>query len=180
MVRILPMVFWVSLVAAMAVYGVMLLWTLPAISQAAGGLMPFDMRPGGYTFAEAQAFLAALTPEGRHLYLTAQHRLDTAYPLLLAVALGSGLVWLAPAVLGRARWLLAILPVPGALFDYLENLMVGGMLRLDGIDSEGVGAASLFTLLKSAFTGLAMTVFLALAVYAAVRRWRGRHRHRQA
>lgn len=172
MTRALGIIFWVSLAAAAAVHAVMILWTLPAITRAAGGLSPFDLRPGGYSFAEAQAFLAALTPEGRHLYLDVQHKLDTAFPLLLAVALGSGLVRLAPAVLGRARWLLALLPVPGALFDYLENLMVGGMLRLNGIDAEGVGAASLFTLLKSAFTGLAMTVFLSLAVYAAVRRWR--------
>lgn len=172
--RALSILFWTSFASAAAIYIVMVLWTLPAISQAAGGLRPFDTRPGGYTLPEAQAFLTALTPEGRSLYLDVQQRLDLAYPLLLATALASGMVMLAPTALGRARWLLAILPVPGAAFDYLENLMVGGMLRLNKIDAEGVGVASLFTLLKSAFTSLAMTVFLALAVYAAVRRLRQR------
>ena len=73
--------------AGAGVYAAMLLWTLPAITEAAGGLMPFDMRPFGYTHTEAVNFLAALTPEGLSLYLGPQAWLDRAYPALL------GLVW---------------------------------------------------------------------------------------
>lgn len=61
--------------------------TLPKISAAAEGLLPFDLRATGYSEAEAQAFLTALSPEGRALYQGTQHRLDTLYPPLLALVL---------------------------------------------------------------------------------------------
>ena len=62
--------------ATIGLYLVMLLWSLPKIAAEAGGLTPFDMRPGGYSLAEARAFLAALSPEGTAFYLGVQHRLD--------------------------------------------------------------------------------------------------------
>ena len=42
--------------------------------------MTFDMRPTGYTFVEAHAFLIALPPEGTTFYLNVQEKLDVAYP----------------------------------------------------------------------------------------------------
>ena len=45
---------WTALAVAACLYATMTLWTLPEIAQAAGGLPPFDMRPGGYDFDEAR------------------------------------------------------------------------------------------------------------------------------
>jgi hypothetical protein len=57
-------IFWLVVAATLGVYLVMVLWSIPRISAEAGGLPVFDLRPGGYTFEEARAFLAALSPEG--------------------------------------------------------------------------------------------------------------------
>ena len=57
-------VYWIVFAVTLAVYGTMLAWSLPTVAASAEGLMPFDMRPGGYSFAEAEAFLAALSAEG--------------------------------------------------------------------------------------------------------------------
>ena len=54
----LRVLFWTCFAAAMAIYIAMILWSLPVITEAAGGLAPFDMRPFGYTLADAQAFLS--------------------------------------------------------------------------------------------------------------------------
>ena len=51
--------FWVVFAAMVLVYCAMVLWSLPIIMKDANGLMPFDLRPGGYTTEDARAFLAA-------------------------------------------------------------------------------------------------------------------------
>lgn len=89
--------YWSVLAAALLLYAVILLWSLPTISATAGGLATFDTRPAGYGFAEARTFLAALTPAGRDLYLSVQHRLDLVFPPLMALALAwSTLRWRRP------------------------------------------------------------------------------------
>lgn len=168
--------FWISFVAALAIYGVMVGWSLPKISAAAGGGMPFDMRPMGYGFDEAKAFLAALSEDGRRFYADVQHKLDLVYPALLALALGSGIYLLSPARLGLIAIVLALVAVPGMVFDYVENARVATLLALpaDAVTAEQVASASQATVLKSVFTTLAMTVALVLLAVWFVRRWRPR------
>lgn len=168
-------VFWASLAASLAIYAVMVLWSLPFIQQEAGGLRPFDLRPGGYSMAEASEFLTRISEEGRTFYLTVQHRLDLFYPALLAITLASGLWLMAPASWRIGRWLLALLPLPGMIFDYLENYLVAGLLRQSpaSLDGELVAAASFVTLLKSIATTVAMVVLLLLLVGWIMRRRRG-------
>jgi hypothetical protein len=164
--------FWLALALGLANYLAMVLWSLPRISQAAGGAVPFDLRPLGYDLDEAQAFLGCITPEGRSFYLHTQHWLDTFYPPLLALTLASGLLWLAPRAWGRWRWLLALLPLPGMLFDWLENARVALLLQASDVGPGMIAAASRATVLKSAFTTLAMAAFVGVLLLAAWRRWR--------
>ncbi len=163
--------YWALLAVTLAVYGGMLGWSLPAIMRDAGGLMPFDLRPGGYTEEEARAFLAALGAEGRGLYLGAQQWLDLAYPALLAAVL-IGAAWM----LIRPFWLrlaVILLALGGMTADYLENARVAEMLRHDGsVPAELIAAASRATVAKSALTGLAMLAVCAGLVGAAWRKWR--------
>lgn len=163
--------FWLLFAATLCVYAIMLAWTLPAISAAAGGLAPFDMRPSGYSFDTAKAFLAALSPAGRNLYLNVQHRLDTAYPALLAATLFFAIWALAPERWGPLRWAIALVAIPGAAFDYLENAAVAVMLAAgaDALTPDMVATASGWTVAKSTATSIAMTVLLALL---AARGWR--------
>ena len=156
--------YWLLFVATFAVYAVMVGWTLPAISAAAGGLVPFDLRPSGYTFDAAKAFLAALSPDGKALYLGTQHRLDAAYPALLAATLYFAIAALAPPAWRRWRWLAALVAVPGALFDYLENAAVTVMLNAgaDGLTPDMVTTADRWTVYKSWASTFALSLVLVL------------------
>jgi hypothetical protein len=168
-------IFWISLVAGSGVYLAMILWTLPAISAAAGGMAPFDMRPLGYDFAQSQDFLRSLSDQGRELYLGVQHRLDLAYPGLLMLALGLGIALVSPPKFGNWRWGLALTSVPGALFDYRENTLVRRMLNSppDSLDPSLVTAASGATMLKSAFTVISMSLLLVLCILWVRGKWHG-------
>jgi hypothetical protein len=167
-------IFWLVFAATVAVYSLMAAWSLPRIAADAGGLLPFDLRPLGYSLEEAKAFLAALSEEGRAFYRDVQHLLDLAYPALLAATLALATLLLAPASWGSVRWLLAALALPGMVFDYCENRAVAGMLDagVDGLTKEMVGAASRWTLLKSVFTAVSMGIVLLLPVARFVRSWR--------
>lgn len=178
----LKRLFWPGFVVTLLVYGTMLAWSLPFIAAEANGIPPFDMRPTGYSFQEAREFLGTLSPEGRDFYLEVQHRLDLAYPALIAFTLFSAIVLLTPSRLGALRYPLALLPVAGSIFDYLENHSVAEMLAVgaDGLTAELASRANIYTVLKSGLTTAAMLVTLTLLATYAARRWLTRDRGVQA
>lgn len=163
--------FWLLFGAALALYLAIVLWSLPRISAEAGGLIPFDMKPGGYGLEEARAFLTALSAQGREWYLGTQHRLDLAYPGLLAACLALGFVIL---FRGPLRWVLVIAALGVAGFDWMENLAVSGLLRADpsAVTEAQVAAASRWSVLKSVTTTVAGVALLAGGIWALVRRRR--------
>ncbi len=71
--------YWGLVAATVLVYAAMVFWSLPGVMAGAGGLVPFDMRPGGYSAEAARAFLAALDPAATARYLRVQHLLDTLF-----------------------------------------------------------------------------------------------------
>ncbi len=150
--------FWTCFSIATVIYLIMVLWSLPLISAAAGGDIPFDMRPMGYSGEEARVFLTALSDEGRAFYLGTQHMLDSIYPGLLGMTLALGLM------LVYRGWVAAlgvILSGGVAVADYLENRAVTAMLKAAPreVSDAMADAASGWTVLKS---GLSTVVFLAL------------------
>ena len=156
--------YWVLVAATLGVYLAMVLWTLPKLSAAAGGLAPFDLRPTGYSLAEARAFLAALGPGDVAFYRDTQHRLDAFYPALLAAVLAIGLYRLTRNWPRLARVAVVATAVLGGAFDYLENAAVAAMLRAgaDGLTTELAGAASRWTMLKSAAATVALAALFTL------------------
>ena len=168
--------FWLLCAATLVVYAAMLVWSLPTVSAAAGGLRSFDLRPGGYSFGEAQAFLTALTPDGKAFYLNVQQRLDLAFPALEAATLFFAILMLTPARWGIWRQILPLTAIPGAVFDYLENHAVASMLAAgpDGLTPEMVTAASRWTVFKSQSITVAMVIVLALLLLWAGQRLRRR------
>ena len=153
---------WLILGAALTIYLVMVVWSLPFIAAQAGGLVPFDMRPTGYSGDEARAFLGALSAEGKTFYLGTQHMLDRFYPGLMGVALAMAIVMLFARVPVWLRYGLAATAIIGAGFDYLENARVAGMLRaaIADVSDADIAAASQATLLKSGFDTVAMVAAL--------------------
>lgn len=163
--------FWGLVGLTLAVYGLMLAWSLPTISAAAGGLPPFDMRPGGYDLAEARAFLSALTTDGAAFYVGVQQPLDLAYPALIALTMFVSIAATAPRILGRWRWVPAALAVPVAVFDYFENHAIAVMIETgpSRLSPELVLNASQWTVLKSMTTTAAMVVLIVFLALRAAR-----------
>ncbi|SMP33323.1 hypothetical protein [Shimia sagamensis] len=163
-------VFWSSFAAATAIYLVMVFWTMPTISAAAGGMVPFDMRPFGYTAQEARNFLASLTADGRDFYLSVQLRLDLIYPAVLGIMLIVGFQNLFERPWSMLFSFVALIMVSA---DYLENYMVATMLHsgADGLEDSVVAFASFWTRCKSAAATVAFVGLLAGAVMQVRRRW---------
>lgn len=149
---------------ALIIYLLMVLGTLRHLSDLAM-VLPFDLRPTGYSQADAAGLLEALGEVGRQYYLTRQIPLDTVYPALLALTLISTLRWRAvrfgPTLITRIGEPLTVM---AAAFDYLENLGIVFML-LAGAASYPtlIHAASMATILKSALTSVVI-----LAVFATL------------
>ncbi len=164
--------FWAVVLATGAVYATMVLWSLPKIAAMAGGLPPFDLRPLGYSVAEARALLAALDDPARDFYREVQHRLDLFFPGLLALSLSLSFLRLAPR-----RWALALsaVVIAAAGFDYAENAAVAGLLSAPDLTDAAILMASRFTLLKSVLVTVAMVALSVLLAGAGWRRWTERH-----
>lgn len=157
-------VFYILLsLATAALYLVMALWSLPEITAEADGLRPFDLRPLGYSAEAAEAFLNALSDEGRVFYAETQHALDTVFPALL-LAWAGWTVWL--LFTGPVRWALIALAVLGCVADYSENAAVARLL--EGFEPGTASLAARWTLVKS---GAATVVYLAVLWGAGRRLW---------
>ena len=161
-------IFWALIGATIGIYGIMVLWSLPLITQEADGLLPFDLRPFGYSYDEATAFLNALSEEGRAFYLETQLLLDTAYPALLAASL----LWLIRLVFRgqMTRLALSLIAIAASAADYLENHAIEGLLSERASAAE-ISTASLWTLAKSLGDTVVFTALVLGVVMLALRRW---------
>jgi hypothetical protein len=154
-------IYWVVVAATVTNYLIMVLWSLPLVSEMAGGGVPFDMRPGGYSFDDARVFLTVITDAGRDFYLNTQQLLDLFYPTLFAITVAIPLAHLVPRYWG---WTLAVLAIAAGVFDHLENSAVAVMLRVepDALTEAMVSTASNWTLAKSISTTIASLALLVL------------------
>ena len=135
-----------------------LLWRGAALGEMAGGLTPFDLRPSGYSLAEARGFLRALTPDGFALYAHIARRWDAVFPALMGLTF---LWWMRPfsGVFGMVCVLVAMSYVA---LDWGENAAVLAMLDAgpDWVSLAEVQRASIFTQCK--FLAFALALVLAL------------------
>ena len=169
--RLLSVAFWFFVTLTLTVYLVIVLWSAPTITGHAGGLVIFDLRPAGYDYETAQAFLEALSHEGRQFYLSVQHRLDLIYPPLLAITV----VWATVRLTGArlTTLLFAVLPLVAMVADLMENAAVAALLEggSQAATAEMVNRASWFTVVKSGATTVAMTCLLLLILRHLYRSW---------
>lgn len=161
--------FWAVVLATVAVYLLMVLWSLPKIAGMAGGLLPFDLRPMGYSVADARTFLAALDDPARAFYRVVQHRLDLFFPGLLALSLILSFLRLAPRPLALA---LSAVVIAAAGFDHAENAAVAGLLSTQEPTDAAIRTASCLTVLKSGFATIGLVAGLGLLLRAGWSRWR--------
>ena len=169
----------VLLLASAALWAAIAFGTLPHLQSLAGGLAPFDVRPRGYSYAEARAFLQAAGPPGRAYYLDPELVFDSFFPPLYALSLALAMWWLtkpgrlcAGATPSVWRWTLVALPLVLAVIDGgVENVCIAKMLwQWPDLSPDLVRLASLATQLKSLLLALTAVAIVALAVAAAWRR----------
>lgn len=167
------LLFWS---AAMLVYIFMVFGSLAEIERITG-FRAFDMRPTGYSYADALTLISALGEEGRRVYLSMQIPLDTVYPALLAISSASSLYWLSQSFGSTARWYrtLANAAYLAAIADYVENGLIVWMLNAGfGVPEALVAAASLASVSKSIFSTVVFTGLLVALAEFAMRRIRQR------
>jgi hypothetical protein len=162
----------VLLTASGLLWAVMFFGPLAHLSRLSGGMTPFDIRPWGYSYAEARAFLEAIGAEGRAYYASPELILDAFYPPLYAVSRGLALWWLTmPGRIGKApvplkvRWALIAVPILMATLDVIENGCIAMMLWTWPHLSNGVvEISSLATQVKIISGALTETLMAGLAV----------------
>ncbi|PKG32374.1 hypothetical protein, partial [Methanoregula sp.] len=127
-----------------------------------GGVGILDMEVF-YTPEQAYTFLAAMGDAGRAFELTHIIPIDLLVPLFYGLFLSTFISWL------LHRWLpaaspwhrLNVIPVIGALFDYLENLGIIAMLLAWPLEMYSIAQITMAaTLLKFGFSVLAGVVVL--------------------
>jgi hypothetical protein len=169
----------VLLVASGLMWAVMFFGPLAHLTRIAGGLMPFDIRPRGYSYLEAHAFLEAIGEQGRRYYAIPELVIDTFYPPLYAVSRGLALWWLTmpgrvreyPVPL-KVRYALIAVPIFMASLDLVENGCIAVMFWTWPDLSHGlVEVSSLATRLKIMAGALTEALMGALAVICLMR-WR--------
>src|SRR6187402_715362 len=89
--------FWVLFLATGVVYVLVAGWSFDIVEMEAGGAKPFDLMTPGYTFDEAESFLARLSPEGYAHYQSIQQPLDILFIGLYAATFFFAIQALIPA-----------------------------------------------------------------------------------
>jgi hypothetical protein len=127
-----------------------------------GGVGILDMEVF-YTPEQAYAFLAAMGEAGRAFELTHIIPLDLLVPFFYALFLSTFISWILRHWLSAASpWhRLNVIPVIGALFDYLENLGIIAMLLAWPMEMYSIAQITMAaTLLKFGFSILAFIIVL--------------------
>lgn len=162
----------IFLVPSLAVYLVMLFYTIPSVQSFVPEMKVFDLMPAGYSHDYAVDLLSSLGASGRDVYLYTQLPLDFIYPALFSISSSLLLAWL---YLKRHDedsriFTLCLVPMLAGISDYLENIqIVVLLLSYPDISRIQVAFASGATIAKSGLT----TLFFLLLLVAFIRLWTG-------
>lgn len=166
------------LVASGVLWAIMFFGPLAHLSRLAGGPKPFDIRPTGYSYDEARAFLDAIGEQGRAYYFNPELIIDTIYPPLYAISRGLALWWLTRP--GRIRPVplpltfraaLVGIPLAMASIDIIENGCIAVMLwTWPDLSHALVIVSSLMTQVKIGLGALTEVLMGGLALMW-LRRW---------
>ncbi|MCS5623297.1 MAG: hypothetical protein NZ735_05005 [Candidatus Marinimicrobia bacterium] len=155
------------IIPAIIVYFIMVLYTIPQVSEYAPGINLFDLSLTGYSFEYAVKLLDTLGSEGRELYLYRQLPLDFIYPGLFAVSCSLLLSWLFQKTheTNSRLFYFCYIPVAAGLFDYLENIFIASILTsYPNVSEVSIFLASSMTIAKSVLT----TAFFVLLIIGVI------------
>ncbi len=168
----MKLLYWAVLAIMAGLYAVLLLSTEPTLSAYTGGLPLFDLRPFGYSLADAREYLSALSRAGQSYYLTRWFALDMTFLMFLTVSFMSTLwqLYRRPALAWRVA--IIVLPLLYGGFDAAENFRVAILVSggVDGLTQANVAAASLMTQGKF----VVFFILVAMVVAGLLRRFRAK------
>jgi hypothetical protein len=167
-----------ALLVNLVLFALIIGWSFPTLRHYAGGFEPFDARPFGYTYKEAQKLVEALGKAGRDFYRNRQLWLDTVYPATYGVSRSLALLWLAmalcrsqDALLVQYRGILVLLPLFAMFADWGENMAIAGMLReWESLPDGLVQRASMLSTAKSVAVMLTDALVILMFLAVVVRR----------
>lgn len=130
-----------------------------------------------YTPEQAYALLSALGEAGRTFELTHIIPIDLIVPFFYAIFLSTSITWLLQRWLPKnSRWhRLNIVPVIGAIFDYMENLGITAMLLAWPAQLFDIARFTMAAgLLKFSLSALAFCIVIGAVIGWAVTIMKGR------
>lgn len=144
---------WSFVAVTFVLYLTLMLWTLPVVSGAAGGLVPLDLRYFGYDLNDSIELVTNLSLAGRSFYSDVHIPLDNVYALLLAVTSALALIYILGPKRSKTCQVAGTVAFIGAIFDWRENMLIGKIMesRPEAISEELTTMASLATSLKLLF-----------------------------
>jgi hypothetical protein len=150
---------------------VMTLGITPQINAIIGNLGLLDTRLF-YTYGDVATLFGALGPEGLLLY-TYQKIVDMVFPLGYGFALAMLQVMVNRRTFPEhhATGRLAILPLLGMLFDYIENILIWSqILTYPALSNTVIVLASIATILKWSFLGLSFACIIFVTIFSLLGR----------
>jgi hypothetical protein len=126
-----------------------------------------------YSAEDLYRMAEAYGEEGRKFYIRARYTFDLVWPLVYTFFLITGLSWVTrKAFAAGSLWLRSnVVPILGALFDYLENVSTSVvMARYPAQTGVLDGISTLFTMAKWVFVNLSF-VLLLIGVVAGILAW---------
>ncbi|HYE83711.1 MAG TPA: hypothetical protein VEG39_16300, partial [Clostridia bacterium] len=152
---------------------------LTRLVEITGGQSILDMEMlKGYSVERAYEILEALGEEGRTFNMRYIVPLDFPFPLSYGLFYFVTLTLIMQSIrknMGRP-WLIGIVGLVAALFDWLENIMIIRLLQNYPTRLEGVAKlASVFTQLKSLFVMGSMLIIVVGLVVVIIKKLTGKH-----
>jgi hypothetical protein len=164
-----------AVVVSLAVFAVFIVVVLPDQAQKAGMYSGEAGSPDTsffYTPADLYRMAEAYGAEGRAAYVHARFTFDVVWPLAYLFFLAASISWILNLILpqeSRGR-LLNLLPLAGAVFDYLENISAALVMGRYPSQTPVVDMlAPLFTAAKWIFINGSFLLLLAGLTIFAVR-----------
>jgi len=152
------------------VYALMIFVTAPKLSDHSNGMKILDLMPVGYSPEYVQKLFETLGESGREIYLWQQIPLDLIYPALFAISFSLliGIIFKNSRLANKTDKFILI-PIFGALFDYLENIGIIIMLKIFPDFYVWLSnMTSMFTVLKSFF----VTITFVLIIFGVIKKYK--------
>jgi hypothetical protein len=124
----------------------------------------------GYSTIDVNKFIALLTDNGRHIYLNRFYVIDSIYPVIYSIFYILVLSFLIGLCFPKNYKILCLLllPIIGAICDYIENYFIKSFLKDIIIANDiNIKISNIFTMIK--FISIYVTFILFLVVVLLIK-----------